>query len=635
MDRYGAAKKKDHRSKLMTGKPDPNLDFIKERLRALQREMLVGIASGESLLKVLNLLCHGVESLAPDVICSVLAVDNQGRLRFLAGPGLPEVYGRSANGISVGPDVGSCGTAIFRKQPVEVVDIETDPLWANYKALALSYGLRACWSSPIEARDGRVLGAFAFYFRKLRGASDLERLIVKECVNICAIAIENSEARAKLNDLAFFDSLTGLGNRATLKNRLGLILQHAEEIQRPVGIFHIDLAEFKAVNDLHGHEVGDIVLRKVANRLRAVASNSDLIVRMGGDEFIVVNTAASEEAEFEQFARRLVDGVSGRYDLEGGQHVTTNALVGVAHFPADGKYQDALLAHAETALRRVKRGGRGYALFDSKMQLEQRRRRALERDVGLAIDNKELALVFQPQIDAKSTTVHAFEALLRWKHPEHGFISPADFIPVAEACGVIIEIGAFVLREACKEAALWTEKLRVAVNVSAAQIVQNDFAHLVNEVLLETGLEPNRLEVEVTESLFIQDTASAKATLRRLKDLGISVAMDDFGTGYSSLSTLRAFPFDRIKVDRSFIADMVHNSDASAIVNSVIGLGRAMGLRVVAEGVESQEQVALLRLLGCHELQGYLFGKPLPVEAYAHLTRPERPTDGYKCSAAS
>lgn len=620
---------------MMTGNVVSNPDFIREKLRALQREMLVGIASGESLLNVMTSLCYGVESLAPEVICSILDVDSQGRLGFLAGPSLPEVYSRSTNGIPVGPDVGSCGTAIFRKQPVEVVDIETDPLWANYKTLALPYGLRACWSSPIEARDGRVLGAFAFYFRNSRGANDLERLIVKECVNICAMAIENSEARARLNDLAFFDSLTGLGNRATLKNRLGLVLQRAEEMQRSVGIFYIDLAEFKAVNDLHGHAVGDTVLRKVANRLRAVASDSDLIVRIGGDEFLVVKTAGSEETEFELFARKLVDGLSGRYDLDGREHISIDALVGVAHFPVDGKDQDALFAHAETALHRVKRGGQGYALFDSQMQLEQHKRRALERDVGLAVDRGELSVVFQPQVDAKSGSVGAFEALLRWNHPVHGFISPADFIPAAEASGAIIAMGAFVLREVCKEAAQWTEKLRVAVNVSTAQIVQYDFAYLVKEVLSETGLEPQRLEVEVTESLFIQDPASASMTLRRLKDLGVSVAIDDFGTGYSSLSTLRAFPFDRIKVDRSFISDMVQNSDAAAIVNSVIGLGRAMGLRVVAEGVECQEQLALLRLLGCHEIQGYLFGKPLPVAAYEHLVRPEGSTDGYRCSAVS
>ncbi|HET6388441.1 putative bifunctional diguanylate cyclase/phosphodiesterase [Hyphomicrobium sp.] len=586
--------------------------------------MLVGIASGESLVNVMSLLCREVEALASEVICSVMGIDDEGRLSFIAGPSLPEEFAW-VNGVPIGPNAASCGTAIFRKQAVEVQDIESDPLWEEYRNLALPHGLRACWSSPILAPDGRVLGAFAFYFRKSRGASDLERLIVDKCVNICALAIESTDARSKLNELAFFDPLTGLGNRATLRKRLALLLQHAEERGRPVGLFHIDLADFRAVNDLHGHAVGDIVLRKVSDRLRSLADEADLIVRMGGDEFLVARTFEAEGADYEQFAAEIVARLSGRYEMVSGERVTIDAVVGVSKFPGDGKDQDRLLAHAETARRRVKRNGCGYAIFESGMQLEQHRLRVLQRDVGLAVDKGELSVVFQPQIDVKTGSVGGFEALLRWNHPEHGPVSPADFIPAAEASGAILKMGAFVLREACREAAKWKAKLRVAVNVSAAQIVESDLAKLVKDVLSETGLEAERLEVEVTESLFIQDMATAKMTLREIKDLGVSVAIDDFGTGFSSLSTLRAFPFDRLKVDRSFVSDMVKNSDAAAIVNSVIGLGRAMGLRVVAEGVECDEQVAMLKLLRCHEVQGYLFGKPLPIEAYAHLTGPKSP----------
>ena len=360
------------------------------------------------------------------------------------------------NGVAIGPNVGSCGTAIFRRQAVEVQDIQTDPLWEDFKNHALPHGLRACWSSPIEAPDGRVLGAFAFYFRKSRGASDLERLIVSKCVNICAMAIESTDARSRLNELAFFDPLTGLGNRATLRKRLALALQRATEMGRSVGIFHVDLADFRAINDLHGHSVGDIVLRKVADRLRSVASESDLIVRMGGDEFLVAKTAGPEDGVCKEFARQLVDGLSGRYDLESGERISIDAVVGVSNFPADGKDQDTLLAHAETARRRVKRGGCGYALFESEMQREQHRRRIMQRDVGLAVDKGELSVVFQPQVDARTVAVGGFEALLRWNHPEHGSISPADFIPAAETSGAIISMGAFVLREACKEAARWT-----------------------------------------------------------------------------------------------------------------------------------------------------------------------------------
>ncbi len=600
-------------------------------MRALQQELLVGIALGDSLSNVMTTFCHRVEAIAPDAVCSIVRV-NDGRLSFLAGPSLPPVYAAAISGIQIGQNVGSCGTAIYFNRPVEVLNIETSPLWTDYRSLALPYGLRACWSCPISVPDDdRVLGAFAFYFRDSRGASALECRIATECAKFCAIAIENSEARAQLNNLAFFDPLTGLGNRVTLKNRLGLLLQRAGEIRWSVSIFHIDLAEFRAINDLHGHTVGDLALTQVAQRLRSVAVDCDLIVRMDGDEFLVAKLASSQDCE--TLARKIVDGLRGRYDLEDGEAVNISAQVGVAKFPEHGIHQDELLGRAETALHNAKISHRNFVIFDAQMQEEQQRRRSLERDVGLAIERGELSIVFQPQVDAKSGRVGAFETLLRWSHPVHGLVSPDDFIPVAEANGAILDIGAFVLRQACERAAQWGEKLRLAVNVSPAQIMHSDFAQVVADILSETGLDPSRLELEVTESLFIQDDETASATLHRLKTFGVSVAIDDFGTGYSSLSTLRAFPFDRIKVDRSFVSDMAHNSAAAAIVNSVVGLGRAMGLRVVAEGVENHDQAAMLRLVGCHELQGYLFGKPLPAESYAHIMRPQSLIDDQNCSA--
>ncbi|WP_423415506.1 GGDEF domain-containing protein [Hyphomicrobium sp. B1] len=600
----------------------PDQIHVGERLHALQQEILVGIALGDSLENVLTTFCLGVEALAPGVICSISGVDDE-RLTFIAGPSVPDSYAREIEGVRVGPTVGSCGTAIYLRRAVEVRDIEKDPLWAPYKSHALPFDLQACWSCPIEAADGRVLGAFAFYFREKRGVNLFERQIAGECVKFCAMAIENSEARKRLNNLAFFDPLTGLGNRVTLKNRLGIILQRASEMRRAVAVYHIDISEFRAINDLHGRVVGDMALIKVAQVLRSVALDCDLIVRMGGDEFVVVKTKASDDSDSKQFAEAIVSGLRGRYRVERGEEFMIDVRAGVASFPQDGEDQDELLERAEMALLRAKRNGARFALFEPQMEYERRQRRSLERDVGLAVERQELSLVFQPQVDAKTGSVTAFEVLVRWAHPDAGLISPDRFIPVAEANGAIHEIGEFVLREACREAAQWREKFRVAINVSAAQIMRSDFVQLVTDVLAETGLEPSRLEIEVTESLFIQDLAAASSILRRLKRLGVSVAMDDFGTGYSSLSTLRAFPFDRIKVDRSFVRDMINNSDAAAIVNSVIGLGRAMGLCVVAEGVESQEQLAMLRLIGCDEIQGYLFGKPLPAESYADITGPQ------------
>lgn len=593
-------------------------------LKTLQQEILIQIASCQPLSSVMGFLCRRVEEISPDVICSIVGVGKNGFLRFLAGPSLPDTYAEAVNGLTIGPNVGSCGTAIFRGEPVEVVDIERDPLWAGYSGDVLPMGLKACWSSPIKMRDGRVVGAFAFYFRTARGASDFERLVVSKCIDLCKTAIENEEARERLNELAFCDPLTGLCNRASLKARLDSVLEGAHKLQSPVEIFFIDLDRFRAVNDLHGQAVGDVVISRVANRLRSIASDADLIVRMGGDEFLVVRTEKPDGEEFETTARAIFDGIRGQYELENGAQVSVTASIGVASFPAHGTDQEVLIANAETALDHAKKVGRGYAVFAIEMQIEQHKRRSLERDAGLAGERGQLSVVFQPQADARSGTISGFEALVRWNHPELGFIPPSDFIPAAEASGAICAIGAFVLREACAEAASWRAPLRVAVNVSAAQIVKSDFVQLLKDTLTATCLPPERLEVEVTESLFIHDLDCALATLRSVKEMGVSVAIDDFGTGYSSLSTLRAFPFDRIKIDRSFVSDMIGSADASAIVNSVIGLGRAMGLAVVAEGVETQEQLNLLRQLGCKVIQGYFIGKPLPAVNYTSITGGER-----------
>ena len=593
-----------------------------DSLEAIQQDILEAIARGQSLTSVMTNLCCRVERLAPDVVCSILRIDSGGHLRHVASPSLPAHYCEAIDGVAIGPNVGSCGTAAFYGRAVEVIDVEIDPLWKDFKALALPLGLRACWSSPILAHDQRVIGTFAFYFRTPRGASTFERDVVATSVHLCAIAIEQWQAHEKIKQLAFHDALTQLGNRAMLKDRLGSILEAAARASKRLALLYLDLDGFKAVNDLHGHARGDDLLCQIAQKLSALATRADLIVRLGGDEFVVV--CGETEKGFEAFAAELVASIGGRYHLEQGVDAVISVSIGIARFPEDGADMSTLVAHADTALYRVKNGGRrGFAFFDSTMEREQHDRRALERDVGLALEAGQLTMVYQPVADARLGTVEGFEALMRWNHPDRGWVSPAEFIPAAESCGAIADMGAFALREACREAATWPAPLRIGVNVSPAQIVLADFVGVVEEILAETGLDPHRLEVEVTESLFIRDAESALQTLQQLHGLGVSVAIDDFGTGFSSLGTLRSFPFDRIKIDRSFVRTMVLDANDAAIVNSVLGLGRAMTLLVVAEGVETREQLELLRQLGCHRVQGYFIGKPLPIAAYMHLTHAE------------
>lgn len=594
---------------------------VEDRLKDLQHEVLVAVASGTPLHNVMTLLCKRAEAIATKAICSIIRIDEGGALRPLAAPSLPEAYSAAIDGLQIGPMVGSCGSAAFYGEPVEVTSIKTDPRWRDYKHGPLALGLRACWSSPIKTHDNRVVGTFAFYFRTARGASRLEKLIVEHCTHICALAIGHWEAHDRIHRLAYTDALTGLGNRALLTEAFPEIIERAAASGRAVAVVFVDIDGFRSLNESRGHKNGDRLLCSVADRLRETFAGADAIVRLGSDEFLVVQSMTADRSDLEPKVQELSRALAKAHTLDSGVHVRAGASIGLACFPDDAQDMQSLMEHADTALRRVKVGGRGgYACYTARMDSEKLARRALERDIATAVATGQLSVVYQPQANAATGDVTGFEALVRWHHPIHGFVSPAIFISAAEACGAIGDIGTFVLREALAEAAKWPAHLRIAVNASPAQIVDADFAEVVEQALSESGVDPRRLEIEVTESLFIYDAETAFATLERLKSLGVSVAMDDFGTGYSSLSTLRSFPFDRIKIDRSFIFDMTINTNAAVIVNSIMGLGRALGRPVVAEGVETVDQLEALRKQGCDEVQGYMIGKPLPISEYAHLT---------------
>ena len=441
--------------------------------------------------------------------------------------------------------------------------------------------------------------------------------------------------------LAHFDALTGLANRTELARNLSEHVARARRVEQRLAVLAVDLDGFKAINDLHGHTAGDHLLQLVADRLRAGLREGDTVARLGADEFAIIQTEVGQPEGARHLAERLVGLLGLPYDLPGlPDPACVTASIGIALFPNDAPPGEdasaALLAAADTALIRVQRGGRnGHAFFQPELDGQQRARRALEHDLRHALSRGELSLAFQPQADAATGVVVGFEALLRWTHPLRGTVSPAAFIPVAEATGIIVPIGAWVLRQACKEAARWSAPLRIAVNVSALQIQHDDLPGLVALALAETGLDPARLELEVTESVLLGEAGaldgaynaipnSAVEALRRVRDQGVRVAMDDFGTGYSSLASLRAFPFDKIKLDRGFVADLGNSEGADAIVRAVLGLGRGLNLPVVAEGVETAHQAAALRAGGCDELQGYLIGRPLPIGAYSRLTSPSR-----------
>ncbi len=442
-----------------------------------------------------------------------------------------------------------------------------------------------------------------------------------------AIAVRDLQARKEaerhIRFLAHHDALTGIPNRSTFHKKLDQEIQMALAGGRRLAVLCLDLDRFKEVNDLFGHAAGDEVLQSVAKRISSVLDESQMLARLSGDEFAIILPGLSNPAVAGRVAESILETLQIVSDTPGAEGPISTSI-GIAICPDDATDRQALMSHADTALYRAKNEGRGtYRFFEVSMGAAVRDRRLLEHDLRNAIAHGELSLVYQPQEDIAAGAVTGFEALLRWKHATRGLVSPAEFIPVAEDTGIILTIGEWVLRTACREAAAWPRPLTVAVNVSAVQIHNANFAHIVHEILFETGLAPARLELEITETALVRDLNRALATLRRIRMLGVRIAMDDFGTGYSSLSNLRAFPFDKIKIDSSFIKSVNVNEQAAAIVRSVLGLGRALSLPVMAEGVETPAELEFLEGERCDGVQGYLLGKPAPIETFRQFTHGE------------
>ncbi len=429
---------------------------------------------------------------------------------------------------------------------------------------------------------------------------------------------EKRAALAHIEHLARHDGLTGLPNRALFREMLEWRLAG----QRDDGAFavhYIDLDRFKTVNDTFGHLTGDELLRQVARRLRGAIRDNDMIARLGGDEFALIQTGARDPAAAELVAQRVIEAIGNAFDIEGHRfHVGVS--IGIGFAPSDGRDVDRLLKAADLALYRAKSEGRNtFRFFEKDMDAKLQERRSLEFELRAAIERDEFELHYQPVFDLEERRISGFEALLRWNNPTRGRLSPAIFVPLAEETGLIAPLGEWVLRRACAEAATWPRDLRVAVNVSAAQFKGSALPLVVAGALATSGLDPARLELEVTESVLLHDTERTLSALAQLKALGLSIAMDDFGTGFSSLGYLRRFPFDKIKIDRSFVGDADKDQSALSIIQAVVGLGRSFGMAIIAEGVETEAQLRAVHLEGCREVQGYLIGRPVPASMIADL----------------
>jgi diguanylate cyclase (GGDEF)-like protein/PAS domain S-box-containing protein len=422
---------------------------------------------------------------------------------------------------------------------------------------------------------------------------------------------EQRQSEVKIEYMAHHDALTDLANRVLLNDRLEYVLgrvQHGEM----VAVHHLDLDQFKAVNDTFGHPCGDKLLRIVAERLRGLVGEADTIARMGGDEFVIVQATIADPAEATSLAQRVIDALSEPYDIDG-QQAVIGVSIGISVGPGDGSNPDKLLRNADLALYRAKSDGRGtFRFFEPAMDLQMQTRRVMEQDLRKALPAGEFELHYQPVVNLASKEISGFEALIRWNHPAKGLISPATFIPLAEEIGFIVPMGEWVIRQACATAAQWPDNLHVAVNISAIQFRSPGLMQVIVSALSASGLAPTRLEIEITESVLLHNKEATLAVLHQLRALGIRIAMDDFGTGYSSLTYLQSFPFDKIKIDRSFVKNINEDSSSLTIVRAVAALANGMGMTATAEGVETAEQLHSIVSEGCTEMQGFLFSKPLP-----------------------
>jgi len=505
--------------------------------------------------------------------------------------------------------------AVLGKTAEQVFSAKEAQLIVSRDEAAVKGGQVRTEEYPISTKDG--LRLYLTRRKTVADEADNPLYLIKTYEDVTS----RRQTESRMAHMAYHDGLTDLPNRPAFLQALTQMIEACEETGEEFAVLSVDLDGLKEINDVFGPAVGDQLLIDVAQRLQATAC-SGVVARLSGDEFGLIIDGRQPEAA-KNLAERLAAAISQGFTIDG-KSVRTGITTGISIFPRNGNTAAALLANSGAALFRAKAKSRGaIGIYEPEMDRQIRDRRVLHQDLSMAIAKSELRLHFQPLAVPRQTAaacdVIGFEVLARWQHPLRGFVSPGDFIPLAEESGLIVEIGEWILREACRQAASWPLPLQVAVNLSPAQFVHGDLVNLVHSVLLETGLAPDRLELEITEGVLIEDFDRVLATLRRLKTLGVKISMDDFGSGYSSLSYLQAFPFDKIKIDRTFIVNLGRNPQSAAIVRAVIGLGHNFDIAIVAEGVETQEQLSFLAEEGCDVVQGYFIGKPAPIEQYSGL----------------
>lgn len=582
-----------------------------EAFDAQNTQVLEMIAIGQPASDIYDAIALMYEMRHPGMRCSMLELHGN-RLIHGGAPSLPKAYCDAVNGLENGPSVGSCGTSTYTGQRVLVECISTDPKWEKIKHIALPHGMRCCWSEPIKSSVGEVLGAFGMYFDHTALPDEKASKDLKSAGRLAGIVMERDHNQKKIRTLAYTDELTGLANRSHYYQHLEHLIKTSRRQNYRFALLYIDLDEFKGVNDSLGHGAGDRLLQAISEHLKTACRQKDFIARLSGDEFcILVEETGDEDAV--NVAKRCLDMIYQPIEISA-RMLTPACSIGIAHFPDDGGNSSTLTKAADTALYAAKENGKNqYAFYHPELTKKAEYRFQVEQYLRSAIENNELSLVYQPQVNLITGKIVGVESLSRWHHSELGEVSPVDFIATAERIGMIKPHTEWVLNTACRQQVAWQKaglpNLQMAVNISPTHFLDKEIVPMIRRIIDETGIAPERLELEVTEGV-VQTDPKNLSIFRDLKNLGIQLSIDDFGTGYSSFASLKHLTVDCLKIDKYFIDDMLIDKEALFLVTSMIGIGHKLGHCIIAEGVESAEQVAMLKELGCEIAQGYFYSRP-------------------------
>lgn len=596
-----------------------------DKLNKLRNEVLELVASAAQLSEILPAITIGIEKDHPEMLCSILLIDDSGKHLVLgAAPSLPDFYNQAVDGIEMGLARGSCGTAAFTKKRVIVNDISTHPYWAEWAALAKEAELSACWSEPIIDGEGKILGTFAIYHSKKSSPNEADFTLIEQISNLVRIAIERDNADKIIWHQANFDSLTKLPNRNLLMEHLGTAMENAKRDKKQLTIAMLDIDNFKDINDSLGHNVGDQLLIESSKRIKSCIRKNDIVARLGGDEFIIVLVGTTSLDDIEKIGQNILVSLSTPFIVDE-KSVHCTASIGIANYPNDATHLDSLLRNADQAMYNAKAQGRNSIhFFTENMRSDFLKRMEIIKDLRIAITQQQFHMVYQPIVNLSNNKILKAEALIRWQHPEKGLISPLDFIPIAEATGLIVEISEWIFNEVSQKVKYWRKEfcqdLMISINTSPVQY-KNKGKQISTWVdsLITQNISPQAIAIEITENLLMENQTEVVCVLDQIRQQGVAVSIDDFGTGYCSFSYLKNYAIDYLKIDKSFVQKMSADNKDAALCEAIIVMASKLNIHVIAEGIETEQQKEFLTKAGCRYGQGYLLAMPMSDNDFEQL----------------